>query len=151
MSVRSFYRNVKHFSGKHVAGSYRAAYHTCSRAVNSGVGSLRSSQSEFDYGAFAGCRRHAVGFGCDKRLVIYHAQKRGFNKLSLNERCLYYYERLHGENYFALTNGVKIAGEFESAQIFQKFGAESVERRKIFDVIIGEIYILDIIHHLLKI
>ena len=75
-------------------------------------------------------------------------QYHGFNKLSLHHRAADGYDRFVRENRRSLRHRPDIAGKTEMPQIIQKFLAEQGLGAEIFDILLGEGEVFQILDHL---
>ena len=150
MRVRAFYVDVEHLAREYVRRSAAPAYNARPRAVDTGVGSLRATKSEFH--DFFTCRRaHYARRLCgNESLVVYYIQYRRFDELRFYHRCAHHKSRLLRKYDFALYYGINISGETKRTKIIEKSFVELPERTKIIYVVTRKPKILYVVYGLSK-
>ena len=136
VGVRTRYRHVKHLACKHVGRRLTACYHGSPCAVNSSVGSLRSSQSEL-------CNRAALcriddlcRLSCYQSLVIEYAKYRRLDELRLKHLCAHRKYRLLRKYHRTFRHCVYIAVELKIFEQPQKVLVKDIERSQISYVVV---------------
>ena len=146
--VRAHDRNIVHLAGQHVARSVAAADDRGARAVNAGVRSLRAAKTEFHHDAALRRLNDAAGFRGDQRLVIDDRKQRGFHQLRFKNRRDHAHQRLAREHDRALRNRLHVAVEFERSQLREKILVEKVLTAQVFDVVVAEMQVVEVIQQL---
>lgn len=150
MSHCSGRRNSEPFVGDRARGSCAACDIGCSCTEYGTARSLRPAGAELAYSP-AVCRAdYAVCLCGDKRLMIEGEKQERFNKLRLNRRSTYRYDRLSREDGRTLRHCVDISGKTEGAQIVEEFLVKAFFGAQIFDVLLGKTEVVYIVDDLFK-
>ena len=109
---------------------------------------LGSAQAELHDSVSAGCVADAGGLGGDQALVIDDIEDRGLHQLRLHDRRDDLDDGLAGEDQGTFRQCVDAAGEFELRQVREEILVENIQAAQIFDILFGEVQLLDVFDEL---
>ena len=117
---------------------------------NGSISTLSAAGTEFQNSTAFGSTNHTVGLGGDEALVVDTQQQVGLDELGLNSGGTDRQDGLIGEHGSTLGHCPDIAGEMEISQIRQELLAEELPATKVFDILRGEVQVLNVLDDLLQ-
>ena len=134
--MRAADRNAEELAGEHVACRLTAADYGCTRAVDTGVRSLRAAKAKFQHAVSAGRLHDARGFGGDQRLVVDDVEQRGFQQLRFHNRRDDTDDRFARKDDRAFRNGQNLARKAQRSQTGEKRFVKDIQASQIGDILI---------------
>ena len=114
MGVGTHYGDIKFLARQDIGGAYTSTDHGSSGTVETGIRPLGPPKTKLHNAVSLGRIYNTGGLGGNERLVVYNIKNGCLHQLGLHNRGNYLNQRLSGEYYSSLGNGIDVSGKMKT-------------------------------------